>query len=85
MDTLNLIEKILFVFTDNIWIFYLAVCLRQQVRMKAVSVREMTFLALLDKALELAEGEEKMAEAYGPVLRADREQCAPAAETGGYC
>ena len=50
MDTLNLIEKILFVFTDNIWIFYLAVCLRQQVRMKAVSVREMTFLALLDKA-----------------------------------
>ena len=35
MDTLNLIEKILFVFTDNIWIFYLAVCLRQQVRMKA--------------------------------------------------
>ena len=50
MDTLNLIEKILFVLTDNIWIFYFAVCLRQQMRMKAVSVREMTFLALLDKA-----------------------------------
>lgn len=50
MDTLNLIEKILFVLTDNIWIFYFAVCLRQQMRMKAMSVREMTFLALLDKA-----------------------------------
>ncbi len=42
--------------------------------------RLLASLALLDKALELAEGEEKMAEAYGPVLRADREAVTTAAK-----
>lgn len=46
--------------------------------------RLLASLALLDKALELAEGEEKMAEAYGPVLRADREAVATAAKAAPY-